>query len=423
MRVIDRVADVEEPAEQLAERDPPRRPAAPAGRPGFRVRAPVKVPDRRRQALAADEPHRVVEPALGVAAQAVDRDDPGMLQVARDLGLDQEPRALFLAIGEPGQDHLQGHLALELAIPGHPDLADPAACMGPDRHEAVPRRESRWPRRAGRRYRVPRLRRRLRLRGPLRRRRSPGRPGSSSPACPQGVVAHLRQHLDRQPLRDPAPPGTAGGRCCAVSDRRMRAARGRGGDRRRGRPRPRASGRVTGSDPCSRRSGRWKGRARDRVGDERQDGHEHIAIPIVHAHPPGWLPPARWTGSPGAPPGDAPGRSMIQGDTGACAFSRNRVLPSIHPRAPTDPIGTGRGRDSRRFGPFGVGDGSESRRVGGEPDFEFFPADDQGTPARRPGSPCPLAPDPSLRPRPGRMSDRAGPDAARARRFVTRSQA
>ena len=43
------------------------------------------------EAVAADEPHGVVGPAVGVGAQAVDRDDPRVLQPAGDLGLEQEP--------------------------------------------------------------------------------------------------------------------------------------------------------------------------------------------------------------------------------------------------------------------------------------------------------------------------------------------
>ena len=44
--------------------------------------------------IPADEPHRVVGPAVGVGAQAVDRDDAGVLQAAGDLRLQEEPGRL-----------------------------------------------------------------------------------------------------------------------------------------------------------------------------------------------------------------------------------------------------------------------------------------------------------------------------------------
>ena len=49
--------------------------------------------DRLLEAVALDEPHGVVGPAVGVAAQAVDRDDARVLQPAGDLRLAQEAGA------------------------------------------------------------------------------------------------------------------------------------------------------------------------------------------------------------------------------------------------------------------------------------------------------------------------------------------
>ena len=54
----------------------------------------VKSPDRDREAFAADKSHGVVGAAFGVLAQAVDRNDAGVLQIARDLGLEQESGSL-----------------------------------------------------------------------------------------------------------------------------------------------------------------------------------------------------------------------------------------------------------------------------------------------------------------------------------------
>ena len=60
-----------------------------------------------------------------------------MLQVAGDLRLEQEPRPLVLPLGVAGLDLLEGDLALELAIPGHPDLADPPLGMRTDELEPL----------------------------------------------------------------------------------------------------------------------------------------------------------------------------------------------------------------------------------------------------------------------------------------------
>ena len=59
----------------------------------FSVSSAWKLLDRLLEAVAADEPHGVVGPAVGVGAQAVDRHDAGVLQPAGDLGLEQEPLA------------------------------------------------------------------------------------------------------------------------------------------------------------------------------------------------------------------------------------------------------------------------------------------------------------------------------------------
>ena len=52
------------------------------------------------QAVAADEPHGVVWAAVGIVAQAVDRDDPRMLETAGDLGLVLKPGAVAGIVGE-----------------------------------------------------------------------------------------------------------------------------------------------------------------------------------------------------------------------------------------------------------------------------------------------------------------------------------
>ena len=76
------VADVHEPPQQL----PQCQPALP-GVAAWRVRL-VEALDGRLEAVALDETHGVVGPAIGVVAQPVDGHDPGMFQRAGDFGLE-----------------------------------------------------------------------------------------------------------------------------------------------------------------------------------------------------------------------------------------------------------------------------------------------------------------------------------------------
>src|SRR5438094_9541685 len=83
------------------------------------------------QALAPDEPHDVEGSAVGIPAQAVDRDDPRMLQAPGDLRLDQESCTALGPIGVPILDLLERHLAVQLAVVGQEYLAQSAARVGP----------------------------------------------------------------------------------------------------------------------------------------------------------------------------------------------------------------------------------------------------------------------------------------------------
>src|SRR5262249_13672427 len=134
MGVLDCVANADKPTEQSAQLD--RALAGVAGRcgPGSRsgrtqvrafvalaalkVRAAsvVKPLDRLLEALAADQAHRVVRPAIWVVSEPVDRDDAGMLQPSGDLGLHQEPIATIVRVGAPEPDLLEGDLAVELGV-------------------------------------------------------------------------------------------------------------------------------------------------------------------------------------------------------------------------------------------------------------------------------------------------------------------
>ena len=93
--------------------------------------------DRLLEALALDQPHGVEGAALGVAAQAVDRDDAGVLQPPGDLGLQQEAGAAVRVVGMAVEDLLQRHLAVQFRIEGHEDGPQAAPGMGPEDAEPL----------------------------------------------------------------------------------------------------------------------------------------------------------------------------------------------------------------------------------------------------------------------------------------------
>ena len=73
------------------------------------------------------KPHRVI--GAGPSEYwppAVDRHDPRVLEPADDLRLQEEPRPGLRVAGEPLADLLQRHLAIQLAVLGPIDLAEPA---------------------------------------------------------------------------------------------------------------------------------------------------------------------------------------------------------------------------------------------------------------------------------------------------------
>ena len=99
------------PADQLR---PPR--AGAAGR-----RRPL------RQALALDEPHAEVMLPV-VLADLVDRHDAGMVEVGGGLGLGVEPLDVGVVGELAGEDHLEGHGAVQADLPRLVD--DPHAAAG-----------------------------------------------------------------------------------------------------------------------------------------------------------------------------------------------------------------------------------------------------------------------------------------------------
>ena len=112
----------------------------PAG-PGSRLRRAPRSAWKRvgglLEAVAPDEPHGVVGPAVGVGAQAVDRDDPRVLEPAGDLGLEQEAGAADRVVGVLVEDLLERHLAVQLLVEGDEDGAQSAAGVGPEDAEPL----------------------------------------------------------------------------------------------------------------------------------------------------------------------------------------------------------------------------------------------------------------------------------------------
>ncbi len=122
VRVGDRVADRDEPIQEM---------------PALKVlAAPAVVPgrlDRLAKRMTPDELHGVIRAAVGILAQPVNRDNAGMFQTAGDLGLDQEPGPAVGSMRVSRLDFLQSDLAAELLVERDEDVADPAPCMEPDR--------------------------------------------------------------------------------------------------------------------------------------------------------------------------------------------------------------------------------------------------------------------------------------------------
>ncbi len=88
--------------------------------------------DRLLEAVPSDEPHGIIRPAVGVVPEAVDGDDPGMLQTSRHLGFEQEAGAAPGVVGVMLLDLLQRDLAPEFLVEGEVDLADRAPGMRAD---------------------------------------------------------------------------------------------------------------------------------------------------------------------------------------------------------------------------------------------------------------------------------------------------
>src|SRR5215472_15942882 len=102
VRVLDGVAHVEEPPQQLAQLQ-----RVPAGVLSRRL-VGVEALDGLLERVTPDESHGVVRPPPFVGAQAVDRDDSGVLQSSGDLGLEEEALAAGRVVGLRIEDLLEG---------------------------------------------------------------------------------------------------------------------------------------------------------------------------------------------------------------------------------------------------------------------------------------------------------------------------
>ncbi len=96
--------------------------------------------DRLFEGLPFDEPHRIVGTSVCMVTQTIDWHDPRVLQPARDLGLQQEPRLADRMVRMLGSQRFQSDLAIEFGIDREEDLAQTALGMGPDDAEALDRR-------------------------------------------------------------------------------------------------------------------------------------------------------------------------------------------------------------------------------------------------------------------------------------------
>ena len=186
VRVGDRVADVDESAEQVAEGERPRGGVARDG-------PVVEAFDGPLEALAADEPHGVERAAAVGHPQAVDRDDARVLEPGGDLGLEQESGPALRAVRLLRQDLLERDLAVQLGVDRDRDEAQPPPLVVPD--PDVPRGRRRRPRP------VPPARRR-RIPVGLRLGRLDGRDADAAIQPPDG----LGQPRERRVIRAPGQP-------------------------------------------------------------------------------------------------------------------------------------------------------------------------------------------------------------------------
>ncbi len=87
--------------------------------------------DRIAKGFALDEVHRVKRPSIGVAAEAVNRHDPRVLQPPGDLRLEQKAGLRRWVVGQVSLQFLEGDGSIQLAVEGDEDFAQATLRMRP----------------------------------------------------------------------------------------------------------------------------------------------------------------------------------------------------------------------------------------------------------------------------------------------------
>ena len=126
--VGDGLTDADEPPQQLTER--------------LGSRGGMVLGDGLPQRQAPHELHGVVGASGGIASQGVDRHDTGVLELAGDLGLVDEPPPAAGVVGQLGADLLERHLAVQGNVPGDSDQPQPARLVGTEQDKPAGRRGS-----------------------------------------------------------------------------------------------------------------------------------------------------------------------------------------------------------------------------------------------------------------------------------------
>src|SRR4051794_25344165 len=93
--------------------------------------------DRFLEAVAPDEPHRIVGAAVAIRTQSINGDDPRMFQAAGDLRLEQEALATDRVVGMMVEYLLQRDLAVQLRIEGNEDRPQTASSVRPQDAESL----------------------------------------------------------------------------------------------------------------------------------------------------------------------------------------------------------------------------------------------------------------------------------------------
>jgi hypothetical protein len=123
VRVVDRVADIDESPQQAAQF---QRAAALVL---LERHVTLKAVDRFLERVAADEPHGVERPAVGEVSQAIYGNDAWMLEAAGDLGLGQESLAALRVVGVVVEHLLERHLTVHFGVEGNEHRPQAAAGM------------------------------------------------------------------------------------------------------------------------------------------------------------------------------------------------------------------------------------------------------------------------------------------------------